>query len=147
MPSCFSAVAMGGCASRASAVLMCRREENLYPTTRYNNSPSFRLLNVWNKSVSGWLSLVWPWFDWFHPTYKKEVSEWHIRLNGAVQMDQVPQRFGPVCKGRSANTIPTHWPSVLCLTKIHFSQLDLAAPHWTVATVFVLGSVTRVRER
>lgn len=56
-------------ASRASVVLMCCREENLYPTKIYNNSPS--LLNVWNKSVLGWLSLVWPCFDRFHLMYKK----------------------------------------------------------------------------
>lgn len=74
MPSCFSAVAMGDCASRASAVLMCYREENLYPTKRYNNSPSYRLLNLWNKSVLGRLSLVWPCFDRFHLLYKKGGS-------------------------------------------------------------------------
>lgn len=50
--------------------------------------------------------------------------------------------FGTVCKGWSANTVRTRWPSVHCLTKSRFSQLDLAGPHSTVATVFAQHGVT-----
>lgn len=130
MPSWFSAVAMLG--SYVSAVL----EGNGSFIDRYK-------LAIWqfkicDKPVYRSTAIVLKDFT----RSMRRLSEWRIRLNGLWRWIRSRCAFGPVCKGRSANTVRTRRPSVHCLTKSHFSQLDLAAPLSTVATVFAQHGVT-----